>query len=385
MEINIDKTNWKKVKFGDVAIQMKGTVDRENTELKYYVKGEHMNSEDVHIREFGELTDEYLGPAFIRHFKDGDILYGSRRTYLKKVAVAHFEGITSNTTFVINANEKVIDKRLLPFLMLSDKFTEHSIMHSKGSVNPYINWKDLANYEFLLPPKEQQAELADLLWAMDEVIEKDLKVLERLEELKILNNKINFHEISSNKIKLGNISKIHSGGTPSTDKIEYWKDGSIPWLTSGELSQKFIKSTNSFITIEGLKNSSAKLVPKNSIQIALAGQGKTKGTVAITEIELCTNQSVATLIANEEKVFPLYLYYNLDSHYNSFRHLTGDKNSRTGLNLYILKDFKISIHELEVQKKIVDKMIQIDDLMFQIDSKLNSSKSLQKSLINQLF
>src|SRR5690606_28551999 len=197
MEINIDKSNWSKVHFGDVAIQMKGTVDRDNTDLKYYVKGEHMNSEDVHIRAFGELTDEYLGPAFIRHFKDGDILYGSRRTYLKKVAVAHFEGITSNTTFVINAKENVIDKRLLPFLMLSDQFTEHSIMHSKGSVNPYINWKDLANYEFLLPPKEQQAELAELLWAMDDVIEKDLEVLERLE---INKNRLSFDTFRLNKI-----------------------------------------------------------------------------------------------------------------------------------------------------------------------------------------
>src|SRR5690606_35217460 len=89
--------------------------------------------------------------------------------------------ITSNTTFVIKPNEKKIDKRLLPFVMLSEGFSEHSIRNSKGSVNPSVNWKDLANYEFLLPPKDQQAELAELLWAVDEVIEKDLAVLEKLD------------------------------------------------------------------------------------------------------------------------------------------------------------------------------------------------------------
>ena len=175
-EMFIDKSSWTITKFGDVAIQQKVNVNREDTTLTKYVKGEHMSSEDIHLRSWGELQDEYLGPAFIRYFEEGDILYGSRRTYLKKVSIAPFQGITSNTTFVIKAIEEKFDKRLLPFLMLSDGFTEHSIMHSKGSVNPYINWKDLANYEFLLPPKDQQAELAELLWAVNNSFERNLEL-----------------------------------------------------------------------------------------------------------------------------------------------------------------------------------------------------------------
>ena len=77
-DLEIDRSDWELVKFGDVAIQQKGTVDRENTDLTRYVKGEHMYSEDLHLREWGELKDEYLGPAFIRKFEEGDILYGSR-------------------------------------------------------------------------------------------------------------------------------------------------------------------------------------------------------------------------------------------------------------------------------------------------------------------
>ena len=111
----IDKSSWTATKFGDVAIQQKVNVNREDTTLTKYVKGEHMSSEDIHLRSWGELQDEYLGPAFIRYFEEGDILYGSRRTYLKKVSIAPFEGITSNTTFVIKANEEKMDKRLLPF------------------------------------------------------------------------------------------------------------------------------------------------------------------------------------------------------------------------------------------------------------------------------
>ena len=98
VDLNIDKSNWQLISFGDVAIQKKGRVDRESTTLTRYVKGEHMGSEDIHLREWGELDDEYLGPAFHRRFDEGDILYGSRRTYLKKVCIAPFAGITSNTT-----------------------------------------------------------------------------------------------------------------------------------------------------------------------------------------------------------------------------------------------------------------------------------------------
>lgn len=170
-ELNLDRSDWQLVKFGDIAIQQKQNVDRKNTELTRYVKGEHMHSEDLHLREWGELKDEYLGPAFIRKFEKGDILYGSRRTYLRKVVLAPFEGITSNTTFVIKANEEKIDKRLLPFIMLSEGFSQHSIKNSKGSVNPYVNWKDLSGYELLLPPKSIQLEIVELLESQDQYFE----------------------------------------------------------------------------------------------------------------------------------------------------------------------------------------------------------------------
>jgi type I restriction enzyme S subunit len=169
--LKLDRSDWQLVKFGDVAIQQKKTVNRESTDLTRYVKGEHMYSEDMHLREWGELTDEYLGPAFTRKFEEGDVLYGSRRTYLRKVVVAPFEGITSNTTFVVKANEKRIDKRLLPFIMLSEGFSQHSIRNSKGSVNPYVNWKDLSGYEFLLPPIKEQQGFVELLLLCDEMNE----------------------------------------------------------------------------------------------------------------------------------------------------------------------------------------------------------------------
>ncbi|HDZ9287341.1 TPA: hypothetical protein RUZ31_003608, partial [Vibrio cholerae] len=91
------------LKFSDVAMQCKESVDRNNNPYRRYVEGGHIESETLKLRNWGEFGDQYVGPAFHRIFKKGQILYCSRRTYLKKVVIPDFDGITSNTTFVIEA------------------------------------------------------------------------------------------------------------------------------------------------------------------------------------------------------------------------------------------------------------------------------------------
>jgi type I restriction enzyme S subunit len=136
--------------------------------LERYVAGEHMDTDELQIKRWGTIGDGYLGPAFHRRFRNGQVLYGSRRTYLRKVAVADFDGICANTTFVCEpADPAVLLPDLLPFVMRSDTFHAHSIAQSKGSVNPYINWPDVAWYEFELPPIDEQREITDLLWGAE--------------------------------------------------------------------------------------------------------------------------------------------------------------------------------------------------------------------------
>ena len=172
------------VKFGDIVRDVKINVDRANNPYEHYVAGDHMDSEDLTIHRYGSFETDDVGPAFTRIFKPGQILYGSRRTYLKKVAVADFEGICANTTFVLESkDEALFDNRLLPFIMLSDAFTRWSIAHSKGSTNPYVLFSDLADYEFDLPPLAEQKVLADKLWAAYRLKESYKKLLVATEEM----------------------------------------------------------------------------------------------------------------------------------------------------------------------------------------------------------
>lgn len=173
-----------RVKFGDVVKDVKINIDRLNNPYEYYVAGDHMDSEDLTIHRKGCFTTDDVGPAFIRVFKPGQILYGSRRTYLKKIAVADFEGVCANTTFVFETKDPhAFEQRLLPFIMLSKDFTTWSIAKSKGSTNPYVLFSDLADFEFELPPLEEQKVLVDKLWAAYRLKEAYKKLLVATDEM----------------------------------------------------------------------------------------------------------------------------------------------------------------------------------------------------------
>ena len=370
--LNLDRSNWQLVKFGDVAIQQKQSVDRENTDITRYVKGEHMYSEDIHLREWGELKDEYLGPAFIRYFEKGDILYGSRRTYLRKVTVAPFEGITSNTTFVIKANENMINKYLLPFLMLSDEFSEHSIQNSKGSVNPYINWKDIANYEFLLPSKEQHAEIAELLWSTDKVIQEDLKVLKTLENLLYAKTK-SFFQDSQNKIKIKEIVI-----DKACKKAEV---GLSPYIEIGD-----IDTFNKKIIFKDKESVKGSIIASQD-SVLVSKVRPYRGAVHILKEDQIVTNGFSILNVNEAKSSPSFLFYciawNKDFYYQMSR-LSAGSTYPTVEDEDIL-GYSIPYVDENLQKEYVEKIDQIYTAFSNIESKINKTKNLLNVLINQIF
>ena len=159
---------WTRVAFGNVVRQVKEKVDPLEDGIERYVAGEHMQTDDVRIRSWGLVGDGYLGPAFHTRFRPGQVLYGSRRTYLRKVAVPDFEGVCANTTFVMEPKDpQALLPNLLPFLMQTEEFHKHAIEKSKGSVNPYVNFSDIATFEFDLPPLDEQQQLAAALATCD--------------------------------------------------------------------------------------------------------------------------------------------------------------------------------------------------------------------------
>ncbi len=160
-------TGWRRVRFGDMAESITDRVDiPAESGVERYVGLEHLDPETLKIRRWGVPTDV---EATKLRFKSGDIIFGRRRAYQRKVAVADFEGICSAHALVLRAREDVVLKELLPFFMQGETFFERALAISVGSLSPIINWKTLAQQEFALPPLDEQRRIAEILWAADEV------------------------------------------------------------------------------------------------------------------------------------------------------------------------------------------------------------------------
>jgi len=184
---------------------------------------------------------------------------------------------------------------------------------------------------------------------------------------------------------VGQISaNVTAGGTPSTSVKKYW-GGNIRWMNSGELNHKRVYEVQGRITDEGLQNSSTKFIPERSVLIGLAGQGKTRGTVAMNMVELCINQSIAAIFPNDEIFCSDFLYHNLDNRYDELRSLSAGGEGRGGLNLQIIKSLIIPLPRLKEQQKIAACLSSLDELITAQSQKLDALKTHKKGLMQQLF
>lgn len=156
-----------KVKFSDVVVRANTKEDRHNTDLEFYVGGEHIDTNEVVIEKRGLIAGSTIGPMFYFGFKAGQVLFVSRNPHLRKAGMVTFDGICSEKTFVLETrDESVLLQRYLPFILQSDHFWSYAEAHKSGSVNFFTNWSTLAEYEFDLPSIHKQQELTDILWAM---------------------------------------------------------------------------------------------------------------------------------------------------------------------------------------------------------------------------
>lgn len=225
-----------------------------------------------------------------------------------------------------------------------------------GAAQPKLNQQNLNSIKIPIPPLAIQAEIVKILDTFTEL------TAELTAELSMRKKQYNYYRdelltFADGALEwkaLGDVAeKISSGGTPKTGIAEYWENGIIPWMSSGEVNLDDVYKTEKYITKIGLDNSSAKLVPKNSIVIELAGQGKTRGKVARTHIELTTNQSLAWMSFDETKTNYNYVYYFLKTQYENLRQVSSGGGTRGGLNLKMISSYKLPVPPLVEQTRIV--------------------------------
>jgi restriction endonuclease S subunit len=162
------KEGWRIVKFGEIAKCVSKRVLPGDTDLEVYVGLEHLDPDNLRITRRGVPSDVTGQKLRVR---PGQIIFGKRRAYQRKVAVADFDGICSAHAMVLEAMPKAVLPEFLPFFMQSDMFMERAVSISEGSLSPTIKWKTLANQEFPLPPRKRQEEMLEVFSSVDKVID----------------------------------------------------------------------------------------------------------------------------------------------------------------------------------------------------------------------
>ena len=345
------KPGWRRVKFGDVVRLSKArSQDPLADGIERYVGLEHLEPGDLRIRSWGIVAD---GVTFTSVFQPGQVLFGKRRAYQRKVAVADFSGVCSGDIYVLETKDaQVLLPELLPFICQTDAFFDHAVGTSAGSLSPRTNWTSLDHFEFALSPIDEQKRLVELLGSIA-ALEEELRIAEheadRLQKAAmqdLLDADLNGWASKP----IGQVLKVTTGGTPSRNNATFW-NGDIPWVKTGEVNYYVIDSTEESITAEGLKGSAAKLCPPNSVLVALYGQGPTRGRVGMLGIEAAVNQACAAIYPNAD-FDPWFVYYYLSGKYLSLRAMAQGA-AQPNLNLAMIKGFGMPTPTLEEQKAAV--------------------------------
>lgn len=383
--INIDKSTWVKAKISDV-FDKKEENDKANAQYRFdrFLKVEHMDAESLHIKRWSsqENGDE-INPTFYKIFRAGQVLFPTRNPHLRRTALAHFDGICGEKTLTLEPKKDLVEERFIPFLFHSEGFYSHSTSAIIGSTNPHCRWRDIANYEFLLPPKDQQGALAELLWAMDGVIEGDIGILEKLNiykasmEAKFLNDDTH---TSAFILEVATVQRGRFSHRPRNAPQFY--GGDIPFIQTAEVveSDKYIKKFTQSLNELGL--SISKMFPKGTIVMTIAAN---IGYVGILEFDSAFTDSLVGIQAKEDVLLQDYLYYYLNNKRLDIDKLATE-SAQKNLSIDGFKTFKVFYPEdINRQKLIVANLDQIRTVADRVGNKLTASKTLQKSLINQIF
>ena len=370
-----------KYRFDQIAINSTEKKKPVEEDRFTYLGLEHLDSGTLKVTRFGSEVAP-IGEKLVMH--KGDVLFGKRRAYQKKVAIAPFDGIFSAHGMVLRPKEDVIDKDFFPLFISSDYFLDAAIKISVGSLSPTINWRDLKELEFELPDMDTQRKLAEVLWSINDTMEAYKKLISATDELV----KSQFMEQFGNPITndrgwdymlLPELTDFVLGTTPKSSEPEYW-DGDIKWITPAELADKSFEIYDSVrhITEAGVKAAGLKSFPAGTVIFSTrAPIGKT----AIAGCEMYCNQGFKNFICRP-RLNPVYLFSVLRLHKDYFIGL-GTGATFKELSKARLEKIAISVPPKELQDRFEAFYRQSDKSKFELDQALSELTATYKRIIKE--
>ena len=380
--LKIDKSKWKLTKLGTLAEDISVRVDKPgNSEYDRFVGLDNFVSGDIKIKSWSS-TENLTSSA--KAFKAGDILFARRNAYLRRASLVDFDGCCSGDAFVIRENLDKVVPGFLAFLMNTNSLWDYANSNAAGTMSKRVKFKDLANYEFLLPPKDEQSSLAKLLWAMNDMIENEKGVLERLEKAYsiLIDNFFTKENNKWSKTKISEIADINQNSLKNSHNPEYefkYLDiaGIIEPKTIGDLQKVKFKEAPS---------RARRIVKDNSIVLSLV-RPYFKAFVHLSNAKnIIASTGTGVIDVKKEHNSKFIFHQFFSSRFMKFCEDRMTGTSYPAITPTDLSDFQVLIpKDIETENIIAKQLDHFDISMIAAKSKIISSQSIQKSLINQIF
>ena len=364
-----------KVLLGDVAVEHKETC--KGSKDGYPIVGlEHLIPEEITLTAWDEGSEN----TFSKMFRKGNVLFGRRRAYLKKAAVAPFDGICSGDITVIEAKPDRILPELLPFIIQNDDLFDFAVGKSAGSLSPRVKWEHLKNYEFELPDMGKQKELAELLWAMDNTKKSYQKLIAATDEL-VKSQFIEMFGLEYN-CNIGDVCKLING-----DRGKNYPSGKdrvssgIPFINAGHLDGRRVDFAEmDYVTQEKYDQMTQGKVQKDDILYCLRGSLGKHGIVDFDDGLIAS--SLVIIRCNRDKILPLFLLAALET--DAIEKQLQEANngsSQPNLSAASVKAYRIPLPAIEKQAKFVRFFEQSDKSKFELEKALSELTATYKRII----
>jgi restriction endonuclease S subunit len=377
------KPGWKVWRFDQMATNVNVRIDNPSESgMEHYIGLEHLDTDSLKIRRWGTPDDVEATKLM---FKKGDIIFGRRRAYQRKLGVADFDGICSAHAMVLRAKPDVVLPKFLPFFMQSDLFMSRAVEISVGSLSPTINWKTMAAQEFALPPLDEQSRMADLLDEIEAARESYETCVRSIEAMKSSFASWCFSQAGNwaSDSLCNLVEKLGSGKTPRGGETAYTPSGVLFLRSQNVYPGKLYLDDVARIPEEIDKQMASTRVLRDDVLLNITGASIGRCCKYDLSEPANVNQHVC-IIRPSSHLAPDFLAFFLQSDLGQrqiFKHQT--KGNREGLNFKQLGSFEIPLPPMSFQKSVVEALSEFKAASTDAEGRLLGLKVLKACVLAQ--
>lgn len=400
-DILSDHRDWQTVRLGDVVNNInENTYNPRENGLERSVGLEHLDPDCLRISRWDPIADD---SSFTRRFRKGQVLFGRRRVYLRKAALAEFDGICSSDIYTLEANPEKLLPELLPFIVQSDALIEYAISRSAGTMSPRVKWASLGAFEVRLPPMEIQRRIANVLIAVENCIFKGERLVATAERVKqvlmreLFRKGIGHDEFRDSLLgmiprtwtieSIRNIGDFKTGPFGTMLKADEYSSGEgVPLICMRDIKEGFLEIDDKTPRIPPSVVERLQGYLLETGDLVFGRKGNINRSAIVKDIQngwlLGTDGIRMRLSKSFHAPFVSYFFQKDDIQSWLLHNATG--TTMASMNQKILQRISIPTPPLREQLQIADILTSCDEMIATARASVAATKALKMRLVNEL-